>query len=173
MEVCSLSRRVISQPVSEPLQSGIRFFHDPLPAPPSDPLTVHLPVAWRRYGLTLFHINDTSGLGSAFSPVACRPRPPIYKREPKLHAFWPEPISAFGSLTLTMFISGSLTLTNTTQPQPPGHMRLRHSPTSSRFQVALRRGTFAPGLHTTGLLPMHAWVGYCWRNSRFPHWLPS
>lgn len=144
MEVCSLSRRIISQPVSGPLQSGIRFFHDPLPAPPSDPLAVHLPVAWRRYGLTLFHINDTSGLGSAFPPVACRSRPPIYKRESKLHAFWPEPISAFGSSTLTMFISGSLTLTNTTQPQPPRHMRLRHSLTPSRFRVALRRGTLVP-----------------------------
>lgn len=144
MKVCSLSRRVMSQPVSRPLQPGIRFFHNPLPAPPSAPLTVHLPVTWRRYGLTLFHINDTSGLGSAFSPVACRPRLPIYKREPKLHAFWPEPISAFGSLMLTMFISGSLTLTNTTQPQPPRYMRLHHSPTPSRFQITLRRGTIVP-----------------------------
>lgn len=153
MEVCSLSRRVMSQPVSGPLQSGIRFFHDPLPAPPSDPLTVHLPVAWRRYGLTLFHINDTSGLGSAFPPVACRSRPPIYKRESKLHAFWPEPISAFGSLTLTMFISGSLTLTNTTQPQPPRRMRLRHSPTPSRFRVASRRGTLVPGASHNRITP--------------------
>ena len=144
MEVCSLSRRIMSQPVSGPLQSGVRFFHNPLPALPSDPLAVHLPVAWRRYGLTLFHISDTSGLGSAFSPVACRSRPPICKRESQLHAFWPEPISAFGSSTLTMFISGSLTLTNTTQPQPPRRMRLRHSPTPSRFQVALRRGTLVP-----------------------------
>jgi len=153
VEVCSLSRRIMSQPVSGPLQSGIRFFHDPLPAPPSDPLAVHLPVAWRRYGLTLFHINDTSGLGSAFPPVACRSRPPIYKRESKLHAFWPEPVSAFGSSTLTMFISSSLTLTNTTQPQPPRHMRLRHSLTPSRFRVALRRGTLVPGASHNRITP--------------------
>lgn len=144
MEVCSLSRRVMSQPVSRPLQPGIRFFHHPLPAPPSDRLTAHLPVAWRRYGLTLFHINDKSGLGSAFPPVACCSRIPICKRDPKLRAFWLEPVSAFGSLTLTMFISGSHPLTHTTQPQPPGRMRLRRFPTSSRFRVALRRGTVVP-----------------------------
>ncbi|WP_220235567.1 hypothetical protein, partial [Marinomonas foliarum] len=44
VEVCSLSRRVMFQPVFSRLQRGIRFFHIPLSAVPTMFLTVHLPT---------------------------------------------------------------------------------------------------------------------------------
>lgn len=43
-EVCSLSRRAMSQPVSRPLQPGIRFLRIPLPTTPTAFLTVRLPL---------------------------------------------------------------------------------------------------------------------------------
>jgi hypothetical protein len=57
MEVGALSRGVMlpwAQPVSAPLQRGIRFFHPPLPALPSASLTVRVPW-WEEDGLTTFH----------------------------------------------------------------------------------------------------------------------
>jgi hypothetical protein len=42
-EVCPVSRGVMFQPLSAPLQLGVRFFCDPIPAQPTDPLAVHLP----------------------------------------------------------------------------------------------------------------------------------
>ncbi|RBA58933.1 hypothetical protein DQ403_10900 [Stutzerimonas zhaodongensis] len=57
------------QPLSEPLQSGIRFLCDPIPAPPTAHLAAHLPRG-QRYGLTTFPICHTTGLGPAFSPEA-------------------------------------------------------------------------------------------------------
>lgn len=44
-EVCPVSRRVMSQPLSKPLQLGIRFLCDPLPALPTAHLTVQ-PATW-------------------------------------------------------------------------------------------------------------------------------
>jgi hypothetical protein len=43
LEVCPLSRGVMFQPLSGPLQSGIRFFQPPIPAQPTAFLTVRLP----------------------------------------------------------------------------------------------------------------------------------
>jgi len=60
------------QSLSEPLQSGIRFLRNPLPALPTVPLTVHLLIGFpleRQYGLTAFPICHTTGLGSASSPM--------------------------------------------------------------------------------------------------------
>src|SRR5262245_24948162 len=42
-EVCPLSGGVMSQPLSGPLQTGLRFLPDPLPAAPSAHLTTRLP----------------------------------------------------------------------------------------------------------------------------------
>jgi hypothetical protein len=50
-------RRACFIPVSTPLQRGIRFFHPPLPAPPTAFLAVGLPSlkrAGQGYGLTEF-----------------------------------------------------------------------------------------------------------------------
>ncbi|HBP5770798.1 hypothetical protein EGJ64_22035 [Pseudomonas aeruginosa] len=56
------------QPLSRPLQPGVRFLCDPIPAPPTVFLAVHLPKG-QRYRLTTFPICHTTGLGPAFSPV--------------------------------------------------------------------------------------------------------
>ena len=72
LEVCPLSRGVMLQPLSEPLQPGIRFFQPPIPAQPTASLTVRLPksTAFRRpYGLTAFPARYKTGLGPAYSPV--------------------------------------------------------------------------------------------------------
>jgi len=69
VEVGSLSRRMILQPVSRRLQPGIRFLHPPVPAPPTTPLAGCLPKG-QRYGLTTFLDRHTTGLGSVSSPVA-------------------------------------------------------------------------------------------------------
>ncbi|TRZ57345.1 hypothetical protein DZA28_29690 [Pseudomonas alloputida] len=55
------------QPLSEPLQPGIRFLCDPIPAPPTAHLTVHLPQG-QQYGLTTFLTCHTSRLEPAFLP---------------------------------------------------------------------------------------------------------
>ena len=47
--------------VSDPLQVGIRFFRDLLPAPPTASLAVGLPLARRGYGFTVFRLNDAVG----------------------------------------------------------------------------------------------------------------
>ncbi|ASA19122.1 hypothetical protein FA326_10230 [Pseudomonas aeruginosa] len=70
-EVCPVSRGVMSQPLSRPLQPGIRFLCDPIPAPPTVRLAAPLPRG-RRYGLTTFPICHTTGLGLAFSPVVLK-----------------------------------------------------------------------------------------------------
>jgi hypothetical protein len=62
-EVCPLSRGVmlpIAQPLSLPLQEGLRFFRPPLPAALSVGLTVHFPF-WERYGLTKFRLHHRMG----------------------------------------------------------------------------------------------------------------
>jgi hypothetical protein len=59
-EVSPLARRVMLQPVSAPLQGGLRFFPPPYPHR-------HEP-----YGLTTFHKVDTDGVGALSPPVALR-----------------------------------------------------------------------------------------------------
>ena len=69
-EVCPLSRGIMSahrlNPLSAPLQTGIRFLRLPLPAAPSAFLTVGLPLG-RSYGLTTFRLNDTPRFRSRLS----------------------------------------------------------------------------------------------------------
>ncbi len=55
-EVGSLSRRVMLQPVSAPLQDGIRFVRIPLPAAPSAFLAVSLPLLTAR---RVYHVPHT------------------------------------------------------------------------------------------------------------------
>jgi hypothetical protein len=63
-EVSSLSRGVMSQPLSGPLQVGIRFLPRPLPAAPSIRLAARLPSR-ESYGLTTLHHGNMRGLGPA------------------------------------------------------------------------------------------------------------
>ncbi|MDE1497525.1 hypothetical protein KKJ25_22200, partial [Xenorhabdus bovienii] len=80
MEVGSLSRQVMFQPVFWLLRPDLRFLHPPLPAPSIAFLTVCLPRR-QRYGLTVFLTNYTTGLGSAYSPVALMTTCSHYKQE--------------------------------------------------------------------------------------------
>src|SRR5271154_2864783 len=64
-KVCPLSRRVMSPPVSKPLQLGLRFLPHPLPALPSARLTARLPSR-EQYGLTVFRMCDRNGIGPSF-----------------------------------------------------------------------------------------------------------
>jgi hypothetical protein len=68
-EVSSLSRGVISQPLSGPLQTGFRFLPRPLPAAPSARLAAGLPSR-EDDGLTTLHRRNPRGLGPALTPVA-------------------------------------------------------------------------------------------------------
>ncbi len=118
-EVCPVSRGVMFQPLSGPLQPGVRFLCDPIPAPPTVFLAVHLPWG-QRYGLTTFPVCHTTGLGSASSPVV------LWRRIPKAHGdnrprtFWFKPDSSFGLSILTVFIRGShvLPIPASLAPQP-------------------------------------------------------
>jgi len=47
LEVCPLSRGMMFQPLSEPLQPGVRFFQPPIPAQPTAFLAVRLPEPYR------------------------------------------------------------------------------------------------------------------------------
>ena len=72
MEVGPLSRGMMllwAQSLSISLQDGLRFFHFPLPTPPSAHLAVCFPC-WERYGLTTFCMDTVNGLGLASSPAA-------------------------------------------------------------------------------------------------------
>jgi hypothetical protein len=52
----------LTQPVSAPLQSSLRFLPDLLSAPPSVHLAMYFPsVTGERYGFILFHWNDAMG----------------------------------------------------------------------------------------------------------------
>jgi hypothetical protein len=52
----------LTQPVSAPLQSSLRFLPDLLSAPPSVHLAMYFPpVTGERYGFILFRWNDSIG----------------------------------------------------------------------------------------------------------------
>jgi len=78
-EVCPLSRPAIVQPVSIPLQEGVRFFRDPLPAAPTAFLAVRLPspAALRAYPVPQ---EFQSGADPSYPPAAQCPRWPSTQR---------------------------------------------------------------------------------------------
>jgi hypothetical protein len=68
MDVCSLSRRGLFHPLSTLLPRDFRFFHHPVPALSSAPLTSSIPLSGR---VPDFHVprEYQDGLGSASPPV--------------------------------------------------------------------------------------------------------
>jgi len=92
---------VILQPLSAPLQSGLRFFQSPLPATPTAFLAdAPAPLTRRNVGFTMFSSNDTNELASAYytGSLEC-PCAPSVRWSSRLHCrFWLEPVSIFGSL---------------------------------------------------------------------------
>ena len=60
MDVCPLARGVMlrgAQPLSTPLQDGVRFFHPPLPARLSARLTARFPSR-ETYGVAMFRLSN-------------------------------------------------------------------------------------------------------------------
>jgi hypothetical protein len=89
-------------------------FSYPLPQQFPSRVTCHrfsILKLWRRIGLTVFRIKDTSRLGSTYSPAIRCPCSPSMEGAIRLHAFWLKPYSIFGLLHLTTFIGDSLSLT--------------------------------------------------------------
>jgi hypothetical protein len=66
MDVSSLAGRVMSQPVSTPLQDGLGFFHHLAPYLPQHALRLAYPKG-RRHGVTTFRVSDRRYLRSTFS----------------------------------------------------------------------------------------------------------
>lgn len=66
------------QPLSAPLQSGLRFFRPPLPATLSAHLTVCFPSAETEGELRVYHVSqcvlNLDDLGSTYTPAALRLR---------------------------------------------------------------------------------------------------
>ncbi len=124
-DVSSLSCQANLEPVSASLQSGLRFFRHPSPAPPWAFLTVGLPsitiktaLPWFRAGATWRNTDGFSGEDSGFPRFAlgdcatlgtrCRPggiltmrpapsRPDSYRR-----TFWSKPTSHLGLFAVTI-----------------------------------------------------------------------
>ncbi len=71
-EVCPLSRRAMSQPVSRPLQPGVRFLRIPLPTAPTAFLAVRLPLPAARWAYPV-PLKSLSGADPSYSPAASRP----------------------------------------------------------------------------------------------------
>jgi len=78
VEVCSLSRQMIFQSVSTPLQGDLRFFHIPLPATSTACFTAHLPKSATLRAYPVPH-GFPNGSGSSISPAAAHPRGAIGK----------------------------------------------------------------------------------------------
>ena len=66
MDVSSLTGRVMSQPVSIPLQNGLGFFHHLTPYLPQLALRLACPKG-RSYGVTTFRVPDNEYLRSTLS----------------------------------------------------------------------------------------------------------
>jgi len=99
-----LHGRTMLQSLSAPLQSGIGFFQFPLPATPSAFLADAPAFTGRRnVGFIMFDCNDTNELTPASHTGSDEcPRAPRVRWSNPLRAFWPEPVSVFGSLSMTM-----------------------------------------------------------------------
>ncbi|MBM3495970.1 MAG: hypothetical protein FJX72_16850, partial [Armatimonadetes bacterium] len=102
--------RLAAQPLSRPLQTGIRFLPHPIPAPPSVRLAAPCLLAEERYGLTMFPTTDRIGSGPLSSPAAwenitpCPVAGDTRAPAPAASPFWFKPASIFGSLYITAFI---------------------------------------------------------------------
>lgn len=99
---------VLLQPLSAPLQNGLRFFQHPLPAIPSAFLAdAPAPEPGRDVRFTMLVSNDTNELVPAYhtGSLEC-PCVPSLRWNSRLRCrFWPEPDSIFGSLSMTVPIA--------------------------------------------------------------------
>ena len=161
----------MSQPLSGPLQAGLRFLPRPLPAAPSARLAAGLPSR-EDDGLTTLHRRNPRGLGPAFTPVARSSAPDEFAASGPGHVpFWSKPISTFG-LSLLRRLRRFTWVGHTTRPWSPTASMLAVA-ISARASIATLadEDTLSRGLRTPPLPATHASVGDCWQNSRCRHLL--
>jgi len=94
--------------LSTPLQSGLRFLQSPLPVTPSAFLADAPASEPRRdTGFTMLGFNDTNELAPAYhtGSLECPCVPCVRWNNRLRRRFWPEPVSFFGSLGLTVPIA--------------------------------------------------------------------
>ena len=170
-EVSSLSRGVISQPLSGPLQTGFRFLPRPLPAAPSACLAASLPSR-EDDGLTTLQRKNPRGLGPALTPVALHLRR-MSLQHPDLatYRFGPSLSAPLARLCLRR-LRRFTWVGPTTRPWSPTAAVLAvaisaHAP----IATLTSEDTLSRGLHTPPLPATHASVGDCWQNSRCRHLL--
>jgi len=110
MEVCPLSRGVIFQLLSSSLQRSLRFLHYSFTCTSiRNLLQDSLPTKGKRYRLTVFFLHDLmNNLGSTFPPVILYLRIACMQHNILITSLLGEPVSIFGSLTVTVFNSSSL-----------------------------------------------------------------
>jgi len=170
-EVSSLSRGVISQPLSGPLQTGFRFLPRPLPAAPSARLAASLPSR-EDDGLTTLHRKNPRGLGPALTPVALHLRR-MTLQHPDLatYHFGPSLSAPLACLCLRR-LQRFTWVGHTTRPWSPTAAVLAVA-ISARAPIAILtdEDTLSRGLRTPPLPATHASVGDCWQNSRCRHLL--
>ena len=170
-EVSSLSRGVMSQPLSDRLRAGLRFLPRPLPAAPSARLAAGLPSR-EGDGLTTLHRRNPRGLGPALTSVALHlrrmslqhPDLATYRFGPSLSA----PLACLCLRRLRRFTW----VGHTTRPWSPTAVVLAVA-ASARASTAILtdEDTLSRGLRTPPLPATHASVGDCWQNSRCRHLL--
>jgi hypothetical protein len=170
-EVSSLSRGVISPPLSGPLQTGLRFLPRPLPAAPSARLAAGLPLR-EDDGLTTLHRKNPRGLGPVLTPVALHLRR-MTLQHPDLatYPFGPSLSAPLACLCLRR-LRRFTWVGRTTRPWPPTAAVLAVA-ISARALIATLAGEdpLSRGLRTPPLPATHAPVGDCWQNSRCRHLL--
>jgi hypothetical protein len=165
-EVCPLARRVmlpglLAQPVSSPLQGGLRFF------PPLYPhhrwAALWLPYLSRRSDTGLPRSARLTGTGEVLSlrRERCVSMTGYYRDPvPAPVPFWLKPISILGLLLITTFIESSRVFT-IPSIQPLLRLMLADTPFprgsgASRVTV----GTMSAG-SVRGVTFPHICVGYC------------
>ncbi len=144
-EVCPLSSRVSPQLWPYPFHYRTTFACSSIfyPPPPSAFLTVRLPFPWQQYGLTVFRIVDTNGVGSDYSPAAllsvCSY---MKKKQPAAHLLVQatqhlQPVSS--NEVYHRFTCVNLPI----KPSPRSALVLADQRTTSRHSPGLRRGTLS------------------------------
>jgi len=149
-----------AQSLSISLQGGLRFFHVPIPAFLWVFLTKYLPSR-EGYGLTMFRLSDTDGLGVACLPVTIHPRIPSLEGNNQLHTFLVKAYQHLWLLCVYGIYQQFTYVHHTTQPGSLSALVLADNilslTTSDATFVRLR----CPG--SSLFMP----VGYGWWNNRF------
>src|SRR6266566_7277880 len=99
-----------AQPLSPPLQRSLRFFHVPVPTPPSASLAGRFPDAGRDMGLPCFVPMPEWVRSIPFRRELFCSRQERTHLLSRLHPLLGKPMSTFGLFSITTFIRISHTL---------------------------------------------------------------